>query len=174
MTQEQWSQVDEYIVKLLVPSDDALEAALARQHGSRAAGDQRRAQSGQISVPLGEHPRGQEYPRDRHARRLQHHLAGARAARGRPARHAGARSRSTPRSRAQTWPAPGLASCVSIRVGPALETLPQLAAEGPTALRLRVHRRRQAKHSRVLRMGAEADARRQRDRRGQRRCARAP
>jgi predicted O-methyltransferase YrrM len=29
MTQEQWSQVDEYIVKLLVPSDEALDATLA-------------------------------------------------------------------------------------------------------------------------------------------------
>ena len=68
------------------------------------------------------------HPRDRHARRLFDDLAGAGAARGRPARHA--RGRAAPRrGRArQHRPRRARASGSRCIVGPALETLPDLSA----------------------------------------------
>jgi predicted O-methyltransferase YrrM len=132
MSQEQWSQVDEYISKLLVPSDDALDAALA---ASTAAG------LPAINVA----------PNQGKFLSLLASIQGAKnileigtlggystiwLARALPAdgrlvtleldpKHAEVARRNLGHAR--------LGELVSIRVGPALETLPKLAAEGLTA-----------------------------------------
>ena len=129
MTQEQWSQVDEYIVKLLVPSDEALDAALV---------ESTRAGLPQINVA----------PNQGKFLSLLASIQGAKnileigtlggystiwLARALPAggrlvtlerdpKHAEVARRNLARA--------GLSELVSVRVGPALETLPQLAAEG--------------------------------------------
>ena len=73
-------------------------------HGSRArrraggrprggpAADQRVGGAGQVPAPARAHPGRDAHPRDRHARRLQHDLAGPRAARRRPPHHPRVRS----------------------------------------------------------------------------------
>jgi len=129
MTQEQWSQVDEYIVELLVPSDEALDSALV---------ESTRAGLPQINVA----------PNQGKFLSLLASIQGAKnileigtlggystiwLARALPAggrlvtlerdpKHAEVARRNLARA--------GLSELVSVRVGPALETLPQLAAEG--------------------------------------------
>ena len=130
MTQDHWTAVDRYFADLLLPPDPALDAALRCERGRRAAVDPRLGGPGQAAPPAGAGPGRPPDPRDRHARRLQHDLAGPGA---RPRRKAGwSRSRptrGTPRSPAATSPRAGLADVVELRVGRAIETLPQLAAE---------------------------------------------
>ncbi|MEI9938971.1 MAG: O-methyltransferase [Pseudomonadota bacterium] len=129
MTQQQWSEVDEYIVKLLVQSDSALEAALADS-----------AQAGLPAINVA--------PNQGKFLSLLASIQGAKnileigtlggystiwLARALPAggrlvtlerdpKHAEVAQRNLARAR--------LGEVVSVRVGPALETLPQLAAEG--------------------------------------------
>ena len=56
----------------------------------------------------------------------------------------------TPRSPAATSPAPASTSMVDVRVGPALESLPQLADEKPRPVRPGLHRRRQGEQRRTI------------------------
>ena len=129
MTQELWTAVDQYINGLLVPSDPALDAAL---EASTAAG----LPSIQVSPPQG---------------KLLHLLARLRGARNileigtlggystiwmARALPAGGRlltleasAKHAEVSRANFARA-GLASVIELRLGPALDTLPQVAAEG--------------------------------------------
>ena len=84
----------------------------ARRHAGggprgRPAADQRVGGPGQVPAPAGADPRRAPHPRDRHARRLQHHLAGARAPRRRPSHLARIRSEARRGRRARTSPAPG-------------------------------------------------------------------
>ena len=62
----------------------------------------------------------------------------------------------------------GLGDVVELRVGPALETLPLLEAEGAGPVRPHLHRRRQGQHAQLLRLGARALPPGQPDRRRQR------
>ena len=129
MTQELWTAVDQYINGLLVPSDPALDAAL---EASTAAG----LPSIQVSPPQG---------------KLLHLLARLRGARNileigtlggystiwmARALPAGGRlltleasAKHAEVSRANFARA-GLASVIELRLGPALDTLPQVAEEG--------------------------------------------
>ena len=129
MTQEQWSQVDEYIVKLLVPSDDALAAALAASTEAglpaiNVAPNQGKFLSLLASIQgaknileigtLGGYSTiwlARALPKDGRLVTLEL-----------DPKHAGVARSNLARA--------GLGELVSIRVGPALETLPQLAAEG--------------------------------------------
>ena len=129
MTEQLWTAVDRYITDMLVPSDPALDAAL---EASNAAG----------LPPIAVAP---------NQGKLLHLLArlqGARAileigtlggystiwlARALPADGRLVTleaTRNTPRSRAPISPRAGLADIVELRLGRALDTLPQLAAEG--------------------------------------------
>jgi len=128
MTQEQWSQVDEYIVKLLVPSDDALGAALAASTEAglpaiNVAPNQGKFLSLLASIQgaknileigtLGGYSTiwlARALPKDGRLVTLEL-----------DPKHAGVARSNLARA--------GLGELVSIRVGPALETLPQLAAE---------------------------------------------
>jgi len=129
MTQEQWSQVDEYIVKLLVPSDDALAAALVASTEAglpaiNVAPNQGKFLSLLASIQgaknileigtLGGYSTiwlARALPKDGRLVTLE-----------RDPKHAGVARRNLARAE--------VGELVSIRVGPALETLPQLAAEG--------------------------------------------
>ena len=129
MTQEQWSQVDEYIVKLLVPGDDALAAALAASTEAglpaiNVAPNQGKFLSLLASIQgaknileigtLGGYSTiwlARALPKDGRLVTLEL-----------DPKHAGVARSNLARA--------GLGELVSIRVGPALETLPQLAAEG--------------------------------------------
>ncbi|HEY0464448.1 MAG TPA: O-methyltransferase, partial [Polyangiaceae bacterium] len=129
MTQEQWSQVDEYIVKLLVPSDDALDAALAASTEAGLPAINVAPNQGKFLSLLAS---------IQGAKNILEigtlggystiWLARALPANGRlvtlelDPKHAEVARRNLGRAR--------LGELVSIRVGPALETLPQLAAEG--------------------------------------------
>ena len=80
MSQEQWTAVDEYVSGLLAPHDEALDAALK-------AGEEAGLPQIQVSPPqakllflLAKTIGARADPRVRHARRLQHDLAGAGAA----------------------------------------------------------------------------------------------
>ena len=129
MTQEQWSQVDEYIVKLLVPSDDALGAALAASTEAglpaiNVAPNQGKFLSLLASIQgaknileigtLGGYSTiwlARALPKDGRLVTLEL-----------DPKHAGVARSNLARA--------GLGELVSIRVGPALETLPKLATEG--------------------------------------------
>ena len=114
-----WSAVDDFINGALVPPDDALGAAL---RDSDAAGlppiSVTPARASCCSI-LARDPGRAADPRDRHARRLQHDLAGARAAAGRPLTleidPATAEVARANLARA------GLDGVVEVRVGPALD-----------------------------------------------------
>ena len=129
MTQEQWSQFDEYIAKLLVPSDEALDAALAEsaQAGLPAinvASNQgkflsllARIQGAKNILEIGTLGGystiwlARALPKDGRLVTLE-----------RDPKHAEVARRNLARAQ--------LGELVSVRVGPALETLPELAAEG--------------------------------------------
>ena len=129
MTQEQWTQVDEYIVRLLLPSDAALDAALASstQAGLPAihvAPNQGKFLSLLASIQgaknileigtLGGYSSiwlARALPSDGRLVTLE-----------RDAKHAEIARQNLARAQ--------VSELVSIRVGPALETLPKLAGEG--------------------------------------------
>jgi len=129
MTQDVWTAVDKYITGLLVPSDTALEAAL---QASSAAGLPR------IQVSPAQGKLLHLLARACNARQILEigtlggystiWLARALPAGGRvitleaDAKHAGV-------ARAN-FAVSGLAGVIQLRLGPALETLPKLAAEG--------------------------------------------
>jgi predicted O-methyltransferase YrrM len=128
MNQEQWTEVDRYITEMLVPSDAALEAAL---EASEAAGLPR------IAVAPNQGKLLQLLARARGARRILEigTLGGYSTiwlARALPPdgflitleidpKHAEVARGNIARA--------GLVSIVDVRLGPALETLPQLTAE---------------------------------------------
>src|SRR6516164_5539863 len=129
MTQEQWTAVDHYLTDLLVPPDPALEAAL---QASAAAG------LPSINVSPNQGKLLHLLARLQGARSILEigtlggystiWLARALPAGGRlvtleaDAKHAEIARANIARA--------GLADIVELRLGPALETLPQLAAEG--------------------------------------------
>jgi len=129
MTQEQWSQVDEYIVKLLVPSDEALDLALAASTEAGLPAINVAPNQGKFLSLLASIQGAKNI--------LEIGTLGGYStiwlARALPAdgrlvtleldpKHAGVARRNLARAR--------VGELVSIRIGPALETLPQLAAEG--------------------------------------------
>ena len=105
-TDELWTAVDDYIDKHLVGEDEALQAALEASVAAGLPRDQRLGQSGQASDAARAVDRRAPHPRDRHARRLQHDLARARASAWRAAHIARARSLDAPRSRVPISTAP--------------------------------------------------------------------
>jgi predicted O-methyltransferase YrrM len=129
MTQETWTAVDRYLTELLVQPDEALDAAL---NASAAAG----LPAISVSPPQGKLL--QLLARVQGARKILEigtlagystiWLARALAEGGRlitlevDPKHAEVARQNIKRA--------GLAKCVELRLGPALETLPQLAAEG--------------------------------------------
>jgi predicted O-methyltransferase YrrM len=129
MTQEQWSKVDEYIVKWLVPSDEALDATLAASTEAglpaiNVAPNQGKFLSLLASIQGAKHileigTLG-GYSTIWLARALP--AEGRLVTLERDPTHAGVARRNLARA--------GVGDLVSIRVGPALETLPQLASEG--------------------------------------------
>jgi predicted O-methyltransferase YrrM len=171
MNQDRWAAVDHYITDLLVRPDPALEAALA---DSDAAG----LPSINVSPNHG---------------KLLHLLArlqGARTileigtlggystiwlARALPADGRLITIESNPKhaevARANIA-RPGLSRIVDVRLGPALETLPQIAAEGLGPFRPDLYRCRQAQQSGLLGVGTEAHTARELDRDRQRRAER--
>ena len=124
-----WTSVDQFISGLLIPSDPALDAALEASAvaelplSASPANDQtgwlHRREAGQRAQDSG----------NRNARRLQHDLARAGAAGGWQADHARSRRQHAQVARANFVRA-RLAEVIDLRLGPALETLPRLAAEG--------------------------------------------
>ena len=128
MTQELWSRVDEYIVTLLVPSDDALDAALvdSTQAGLPAinvAPNQGKFLSLLASIQGAENILEIGTLGGYSTIWLARALAkdGRLVTLERDPKHAEVAHRNLARA--------GLGEVVSIRVGPALETLPALAAE---------------------------------------------
>ena len=129
-TSDRWTAVDRYFADRLLAPDAALDAAL---EASAAAG------LPPISVSPTQGKLLQLLARIQGARTILEigTLGGYSTiwlARALPPAAGWSRSsstRSTPRSRARTSRAPGLADVVEVRVGRALDTLPQLAAEGP-------------------------------------------
>ncbi len=91
MTKDLWSAVDRYICDLLVPSDPALDEVLEE---STAAGLPPIAVTPNLGklLYLVARSRGPKHPGDRHAGRLQHHLARPRLTAGRPPDYVGGRS----------------------------------------------------------------------------------
>ena len=90
--QQRWDEVDRYITDLLVPEGAALEAVL---RASEAAGLPPIAVTAEPGQAAGAARAGAGRAHDSgdgHARRLQHDLAGARAARRRAADHARGRA----------------------------------------------------------------------------------
>jgi len=129
MTQEQWSQVDEYIVKLLVPSDDALEAALtASSEAGLPAINVAPNQGKFLSILASIQGATNILEIGTLGGYSTIWLARALPADGRlvtlelDPKHAGVARRNLARAR--------VGELVSVRIGPALETLPRLAAEG--------------------------------------------
>ena len=130
MHNPKWAAVDRYFEEHLVREDAALEAALAATRSAGLPPINVAANHGQAVDDAGVDGGRPPHPRDRHARRLLDHLDGARLAAGRPPDHAG--DRSAPRRVARAnIAAAGLSTLVDIRLGPALDTLPTLADDGP-------------------------------------------
>jgi predicted O-methyltransferase YrrM len=129
MTQAQWSEVDEYIVKLLVPSDEALDGALAASNQAglpaiNVAPNQgkflsllARIQGAKTILEIGTLG---GYSTIWLARALP--ADGRLVTLERDPKHAEVARRNLLRAR--------VSELVDLRVGPALETLPQLAGEG--------------------------------------------
>ena len=144
VTTETWTAVDDYITGLMLPTDPVLDAAQEASPRGRPAGDQRVGGAGQVPAPARADPGRAPHPRDRHARRLQHDLAGARAAGGRPPHHARVRSEARRRRARQHRPR---------RAGrrgrhPRRARHRRAAGAGRRrAVRPRLHRRRQAQHA---------------------------
>ena len=150
--QERWTAVDRYITDLLVPDDPALEAALA---DSAAAG------LPPINVSPNQGKLLELLARVKGARTILEigtlggystiWLARALPAGGRlvtleaDPKHAEVARANIARA--------GLAETVELRLGPALETLPQLARRGSGPVRPDLHRRRQAEQPGLLRRG---------------------
>jgi predicted O-methyltransferase YrrM len=129
MTQEQWSEVDEYIVKLLVPSDAALDAALSSSAEAGLPAINVAPNQGKFLSLLASIQGAQRileigtlggYSTIWLARALP--AGGRLVTLEREPRHAEVARQNLTRA--------GLSELVSIRVGPALETLPALASEG--------------------------------------------
>ena len=107
VSRERWAAVDRYVASGSSAPDPALDDGAARRTRRRAAGDRRVAAAGQVPAAAGPLQRRAADPRDRHARRLQHDLAGPGAARrrapgdarGRPAPRRGRRGQPRPRRR---------------------------------------------------------------------------
>jgi predicted O-methyltransferase YrrM len=129
MTQEQWSAVDEYIVKLLVQSDPALDAALAASNQAGLPAINVAPNQGKFLSLLANIQGAKNileigtlggYSTIWLARALP--ADGRLVTLERDPKHAEVAQQNLARAR--------LSELVSIRVGPALETLPQLAGEG--------------------------------------------
>jgi predicted O-methyltransferase YrrM len=129
MTQEQWSQVDEYIVKLLVPSDEALDAALAASTEAGLPAINVAPNQGKFLSLLARIQGAKNileigtlggYSTIWLARALP--ADGQLVTLEREPKHAEVARRNLAQAR--------LGELVSIRIGPALETLPKLASEG--------------------------------------------
>jgi predicted O-methyltransferase YrrM len=129
MTQEQWSQVDEYIVKLLVPSDEALDAALAASTEAGLPAINVAPNQGKFLSLLARIQGAKNileigtlggYSTIWLARALP--ADGRLVTLEREPKHAEVARRNLAQAR--------LGELVSIRIGPALETLPKLASEG--------------------------------------------
>ncbi|HYP75787.1 MAG TPA: O-methyltransferase [Polyangiaceae bacterium] len=132
MTQEQWSQVDEYIVKLLVPSDGALDAALAASTEAGLPAINVAPNQGKFLSLLASIQGAKNileigtlggYSTIWLARALP--VDGRLVTLEVDPKHAEVARRNLARA--------GVGERVSIRVGPALESLPQLAAEDRSA-----------------------------------------
>ena len=129
MTPDLWTKVDDYFIDLFQPRDAALDAALRASEAAGLPAINVAPNQGKLLQPLGPSAGRAGDSGNRHARRLQHDLAGAGAAGGRPAGHARG-GRRTRRGRAGQLLARGVGGLIDLRVGRAIDTLPQLAAEG--------------------------------------------
>ncbi len=171
MNQETWTAVDRYLAELFVPSDSALDAAL---EASVAAG------LPPINVSPNQGKLLQLLARMQGARNILEigtlggystiWLARALPAGGRlitlefEPKHAEVARANLVRA--------GLAGVVELRVGRALDTLPQLAAEGRGPFDLIFIDADKERVSGLLRLGAQARPARYRDHRRQRRAQR--
>ena len=126
---DSWTEVEGRLGALLRVDDPVLAAALA---DSDAAGMPAIAVSpleGRLLQLVARIDRCAPDPRGGHARWLQHHLAGARAALGRTPHHARDRPGIAARSLAANLERAGLAERVEVRVGRASESLATIEAE---------------------------------------------
>ena len=103
MTEALWTAVDQYITDMLVPPDPVLDAALEASEAAGLPAIQVTPNQGKLLHLLGPPPRRAENSGDWHARRLQHHLARAGAARRWPPDHARVRPEGTRTSRGKIF-----------------------------------------------------------------------
>ena len=154
-----------------MPEDPALEAALRGQRRGGPAADRGHAEPGQAAAAARARAGRAHDPRARHARRLQHDLAGAGAARRRTADHARGRAalrRGRP-GQHRAGRARGRRRAAR-RTGARDAARARRRGRGP--VRPDLHRRRQEEQPRLFRVGAEAVPARHPDRRRQRRARR--
>ena len=88
VTLERFVAVDRYLTELLAPPDPVLVAALEANAAAGLPPHDVSPNQGKLLHVLARSLGARRDPRDRHARRLQHHLARARAAAGRSPDHA--------------------------------------------------------------------------------------
>ena len=128
MTQEQWTAVDGYVQDLFIPRRSHTGSRVTGEHRGRATGDQRFATSRQAAAAARTNARSSDHPRNWHPRWLQHDLACAGLlADGRLVTlEVNPRYAEIARTNIARV---GLTNIVDVRLGRALETLPQIAAE---------------------------------------------
>ena len=81
MSKKTWAAVDNYIVDALFAADPALDAVLAANHDQGLPAINVSPSEGKLPPSPGPQSAVREQdPRDRHARRVQHDLAGSRTA----------------------------------------------------------------------------------------------
>ena len=157
MSRKTWSAVDDYIAESLLPADPVARSCAGAQQRQRPAGHRRVAGARQAAASAGPHERRQDDPRDRNARRLFDDLAGARAAARRQGRDAGARpapcrggAHQSRKGRAVRSGRPARRAGAGIAVG--------AECRGRGAVRLHLHRRRQAEQPALSVLGDAAVA----------------
>ena len=126
--EEQWTAVDRYITDQLVPSDAALDAALASSAANGLPAINVAPEPGKAAAAARPLHRREAHPRGGDARRVQHDLYGARHPPGRQVITLEYEPKHADVARANIERA-GLAHVVEIRLGKAIDSLPKIAAE---------------------------------------------
>ena len=126
---DQWAAVDRYFSEQLCLSDPILDAVMAANKAAELPAIDVARNQGKLLQLLAKLGRRAKNSRNRYARRLQHHLAGASLARRRPLDHSRIQSEARRNRARQYRKCAGLTQTVEIRVGAALDTLRKLQNE---------------------------------------------